>query len=456
MKIVLAGCGKVGRTIAEQLCAEDHDVTVIDNNPQRVRNLANEMDVMGIQGSAVSRETLLDAGCDKADLFIALTGNDEINLLSALLAKRYGADKTIVRIREPEYDDDLRNMARDMGISMIINPEQETAREIFRSLTLPQNVSSELFCSGKAEIFKIRISSESMLVEMPIKDITGKLHCDVLVCFVERNDQAYIPGADFVLKAKDVLTITGNAGQIRNFFSKIQLKPKKIRRVMAVGAGRVAHYLSNLAESSKLDLTLIEMNDKVCERFAVNHPEVTMIQGNGSEERLLLEEGLMEMDAFISLTGLDEQNVILSLYAQQKANIKTVTKVTRVEFNDLFSTFDLDTVVNPRHKCMDAIIGYVRAQQGGMNSCVETVHKMARDQVEALEFLINDPQVPVDIPLREIEFKPGVLVALIVRKNKTIVPMGNDCLKTGDRIILITSNKGYTSVLDAIKEKSWL
>ncbi|MCF0245739.1 MAG: Trk system potassium transporter TrkA [Ileibacterium sp.] len=456
MKIVIAGCGKVGRSIAEQLCTENHDVTVIDNNPERLHNLAKEIDVMVIEGSAINRETLIEAGCKEANLFIGLTGNDELNLLSALLAKRCGVEQTIVRVREPEYGDEVHDLARDLGISMIINPEQEAAKEIFRSLALPQSVSSEAFCSGKAEIFKVRVTTGSVLENLPVKDIPAKLHSNILACIVERNDKAYIPDGDFVLKPKDIVSITGNSAEVRNFFSKIHLKPTKIRRIMAVGAGKVAHYFCAMIRNTRQSLILIDNNPKVCEKAAQEQPHVTVIQGNGADERLLQEEGLEEMDAFISLTGMDEENIILSLYASQKAHIKTITKVNRIEFDELLDSLDLDTVINPKHLCADAIIRYVRAQAGGINSCVETVHKMAKDQVEALEFLINDPKLPIDIPLKDLALKNGTLVALIVRDNKSILPRGNDCLKMGDRIILITTQKGFSSLQDALKERSWI
>lgn len=456
MKIIIVGCGKVGRSVAEQLSGEDHDIIVVDNDASRLRNLAKEIDVMVMEGNGISKETLLEAGCDETDLLIALTGNDEVNMLCCLVARKNGCSKTIARVRNPEYSSELQTLSLDLGISMIINPELTAAREIYRSLALPPSVSSESFTSGKTEIYSFKIGKDSILAGMPVKDIPARLRSNILVGIVERGDQAYIPDGNFVLQEKDIISVTGRNRDVLDFFGKIRIKSNKVKDVMVIGAGKVAFYLVRMARDSRIHFTLIENDKATCEYMAECLPRATIIHGNGSDQNLLFDEGLQDMDAFVALTGIDEENIILSLYAGSQAHLKTITKINRIEFDEVIASMDLDTIINPKRLTAENILRFVRAQQGGLGSNVETIHKLANGKVEALEFCIGDGFFMTDIPLKDIAFKKGVLVALIIRQNEAILPRGNDCIKKGDHLLVITTHKGFTSLKDTLKERSSL
>lgn len=446
MKIIIIGCGKVGRSAAAALSAENHDVVVVDNRPERIFNLANELDVLAVAGGGLSHDTLQEAGVSEADLVIALTGHDELNLLCCLLAGKLGASHTIARVRNPEYTQYFHNLSMDLGIDLIINPEMEAAREIFRSLSLPYGVSSEALSVKNAEIFKLKIHPDSVLCNMPVKDIPARLKSDILVGIVERGDQTFIPDGEFVLQARDTISIVGSVHNIHAFFSKIRLHANKIRNVMVVGAGKVAYYLANMLKQTHMQLTMIESNLATCEHMAETFPEFTIIHGNGSDEDLLIDEGLRDMDVFVSLTGIDEENIILSLYASSTAGIKTITKINRIAFDNVIAAMDLDTIVNPKKLTLERIIKYVRAAAGGVGSNVESVHQLAGNTAEGLEFNITRESEVTNVPLAKLKLKPGILVAMILRRGKAILPRGNDTIQVGDHVILVTTHKGLCDI----------
>lgn len=454
MNIVIIGCGKVGRKLAADLSEENHDVTVVDVRPNMVKRLANELDIMAIRGNGIDHETLDDAGVANADLLISVTGNDELNLLCCLLAKRMNPKlQTAARVRNPEYTDYVQDLRRDLSINLIVNPELTAAREIFRSITLPNGVSSEAFSSGSPMIYSFRIQPGSILDNLMIRDIHPKLRNHLLVCFVERDDKAFIPDGDFVLKERDIISVAGDPNILHGFFDHVGIKHNRIKNVMVVGAGRVGFYLARMLENTRMNLTIIESDQAVCEEMAEKIPNATIIYGNGSDQALLHEEGLDEMDAFIALTGIDEENIILSLYARSAAGIKTITKINRIAFDEVINTMDLDTIVNPKQLTAEVIIRYVRALSAGLNSNVETVHKLAHDQVESLEFRIREQEPYTNIPLQDLPVKPGVLVAMIIRKKRLIVPKGYDELKAGDKVIIVTTKKGVCDLSELIDLK---
>lgn len=450
MKIIITGCGKVGRAAAAALSKEKHDVTVVDIQPGRIFNLANELDILAVSGSALSPETLTDAGIEEADLLIALTGNDELNLLCCLLAKRLGVTHTIARIRNPEYSVFMQDLRADLGISMIINPELEAAGEIFRSLSLPSGISSETFSTRNAEIFKLKVPKDSALDGLTVMMISARLHSDILVCMVEREGKTFIPDGSFRLQAQDRISIMGSMQDVQEFFHKIKFHTSKVRNVMVVGAGKVAFYLAHLMENSHMYLTMIEADQKACDRAAETFPDAIVIHGNASDEDLLIDEGLMDMDAFVSLTGIDEENIILSLHAAMSAGIKTVTKINRIQFSKVLSGLDLDTIVNPKKLTLEKMIRYVRATESGLGSHVESVHALGdAEEAEGLEFLVDRPGLVTNTPLMDLHLKPGTLIAMIVRGAQTILPRGTDQILPGDRVIVITTNLGL-SHLDQI------
>ncbi len=453
MKIMIIGCGKVGTSLVRELSREGHEVTVIDNRAERAKGIVGDYDVMGLVGSGMDHNVLQDAGIEDTDLFIAVTGNDELNLLCCLLARKLaGQVQTIARVRSPEYSQTIMDLQSDLGISMIINPELAAAREVFKAISLPPTVSAETFSSDASEIFKLKIPAGSVLEGMAIKDIASRLKADVLICMVERGDELYIPDGDFILHEKDLISVTGQPKKRMQFFRKIGIKSSPVHNVMVVGAGKLAFYLARMLEKTNINLILIDNNRETCEKMAAFFPKATVIEGNGSDADMLMEEGLEQMDAFVSLTGIDEENIILSLYIRSIMPIKTITKINRIKFDDVINALDLDTIINPKKLTSETIIRYVRAAEGGLGSNVETVHRLAQDRAEALEFAVKEHSKATDVPLMDLPTKADTLAALIVRDGKPILPRGSDQIRVGDSVIFITTKTGLCKLDDVLEE----
>lgn len=453
MQIIIVGCGKVGTVLTKELSNEGHDITVIDAKSSVVEHVVNEYDVMGYIGSGVSYETLLEAGVEKADLLIAVTDSDELNLLCCLFAKKAGNCQTIARVRNPEYSKEIHYIKEELGLAMIINPDQAVASEMARVLRLPSAMDVEMFAKGKVEILKFRIKPDSVLCDMMIQEIFTKLHCDILVCVAERGEKAYIPDGNFVLKEKDIISITGAPHKLMEFFKKIQINVKPVKDIMIVGGSRMAFYLAKMLLETGVDVKILEKRGSNCESLCQKLPDATIIHGDGSDKDLLLEEGLDTVDAFAALTGSDEENIFMSLYARSKARMKTITKVTRSSFDEVIGSLDLDTVVYPQEVTVEYIIRYVRAMANTMGSNVEAMHRLAGDQVEALSFVVKENAPVIDTPLMNMNLKKGILVAAILRENKLIIPRGNDCMKVGDLVLIVTTFRGLKDIGDILKKK---
>lgn len=453
MNIIIVGCGKVGAVLTEQLSKEGNSVTVIDTNAARVEQMVNEHDVMGYIGSGVSYETQLEAGVEKADLLIAVTGSDELNLLCCLFAKKAGNCQTIARVRNPEYSEEVHFIKEELGLAMIINPELAAAAEIARVLRLPSAINVEVFAKGKVEILKFRVKPDSVLCNMAVQEIPGKLHSDILVCVVERGDETYIPSGDFVLQEKDVISIAGEPQKTMEFFRKIHIKVNPVKDIMIVGGGRLSYYLSRILIGTGVEVKIVEKNLENCNLLCQKIPEATVIHGDGSDKVLLLEEGLDQMDAFAALTGMDEENVFLSLYAKSKARMKTVTKINKISFDEVINNLDLDTVVYPKNITAEYIIRYARAMANSLGSNVETMYRLAGDKVEALSFIIRKNAPVVNIPLMNLNLKEGILLVAIERDGRVIVPRGSDSMQVGDTVILVTTITGLQDISNILKKK---
>lgn len=453
MKIMIIGCGKVGTSLVRELSLEGHEVTVIDNRADRAKGIVGEYDVMGLVGSGMDHSLLQEGGIDQTDLFIAVTGNDELNLLCCLLARKLCENiQTIARVRSPEYSETIMDLQSDLGVSVIINPELAAAREVFKAISLPPTVSAETFSSDASEIYKLKIPKGSVLEGMAIKDIPHKLKSDILICMVERKDDLFIPDGEFILHEKDLISITGQPKKRMQFFKKIGIKSNNVHNVMVIGAGKLAFYLAKMLEKTNINLTLVDNNRATCEKMATFFPNATIIEGNGSDRELLADEGLENMDAFVSLTGIDEENIILSLYIRSIMPIKTITKINRISFDDVINALDLDTIINPKKLTSETIIRYVRAAEGGMGSNVETVHRLAQDRAEALEFYIREKSRATNIPLMNLKTRSDTLAALIVRDGKAILPRGTDEIRVGDSVIFITTHTGLCTLDDVLDE----
>lgn len=404
---------------------------------------------MGMTGNIVAPDTISETGLDEADLFIAVTTNDEVNLLSCLLAKKAGCHRTIARVRSPEYSSDREYLKEQLGLDMIINPELLAAQEIERDLALPGATDVDTFSHGIGEIYKFKIMPNSVLDGMAVKNVPSQVADNVLICVDERNQLAYIPDGDFVLKGKDKLYLAGSRTNVIKFFRKAGLPTTPTQRVMIIGAGKIAHYLVEDLLKEGMEVTIIDQDLATCEKFALLHPGCIIIHGDGADADLLLEEGLMEMDALVSLTGFDEENVFLSMFAHRKAGLKTVTKANRM-FDEVIQDLDLDTLINPKKLTAEFIVRHVRAIANSTGSNVETMHKLANDQVEAIEFTVCENAPVIGTPLYQMDLKPGALIALITRGDESILPRGSDQTQAGDSVVVITNNCGFTDIADIL------
>ena len=452
MQIIVAGLGKVGSYLAGELSMEGHDVTVVDIKADHVSNVTSQYDVMGINGNIIDPETFSELDLANTDLFIAVAAKDEINLLACLLAKKEGASRTIARVRSPEYRNSMDYLQEQLGLEMIINPEQLAAMEMERVLAYPGVIDVDTFSQKSSEIVKFRLPEKSILAGLPVKDIHKKVLNGVLVCVVEREGKAHIPDGNFVLEPRDLVSVAGARENVIEFLKRSGLKSKPISSVMMVGAGKIAYYLLERTKDTDLSMTVIDRDLEACEWVARQYPKAIVINGEASDPHLLMEEGLEDMDAFISLTGIDEENVFLSLYAARRMNIKTITKINRIYFDEIFYDLELDTIINPKRLTAEYIIRRARSLANSLGSNVETVHKLANDQVEAVEFQVRKGSEVIGIPLMNLPIKSGVLIALIVRKGKMILPRGNDELLEGDNVVIITNRMGFVDVADILKK----
>ena len=452
MKIIISGCGKIGSTIISSLVAEGHNVVIMDNDPSVVTEMTNIYDVMGVCGNCADCETLEDADIANAELYIAATGSDELNMLSCFLAKRMGASYTIARIRNPEYNDDsLVFMKRELGLAMSINPDLLAAQELFDILNMPSVAKIETFSGRSFEMVELKLKDDSVLDGMNLADLREKYKTKVLICIVQRGEDVYIPGGNFVLKAGDKIGLTSSPREIQKFLRQIGLLQKKAKSVMILGGSRIGYYLAKMLEGSA-SVKIIEKNPAVAEELTEKLPEAVIIKGDGAMQELLMEEGLSSTDAFVTLTGGDEQNIFMSLYATSLNVPKVIAKINRGELTKMSENLGLDCIVSPRKIITDVLVQYARALDNSRGSHVETLYKLMDGKVEALEFIVNG-EVPLvtGIPLRDLSRKDGILIAGIIRGRRSIVPGGNDSIMSGDRVIVFAANHRLSDLSEIVK-----
>lgn len=437
MYIIVAGGGKMGSTVVELLAEEGHDVALIDNNSRVVEEAIDKWDITGVVGNAASCDVQREAGADRADLLIAATPQDELNLLACLVAGKLGCEHTIARVRNPEYSSQLLFL-RELGLSMVVNPEFETAREISRTLRMPEAIKVDSFAGGRADIIEVRIGEGSPLAGLAINQISEKYKIKVLVCAVEREDFVTIPGGEFRLKYDDKVYVTGTGEYLLRFFRTFKLIKDKIKRVMIVGGGKVSYYLAKQLDKMNMDVRIIERDAARCEFLSEKLPKtVTVICGDGLDQTVLLEEGLESSEAFAAMTGMDEENIIVSLYAKSKGLDKIVTKVNR-SFGDMVSELGLESTVCPKQVVANHIVRYVRAMQKGEGSTVRTLYKLVGN-VEALEFSIDEDAEYLGKPLRELRIKKNILIGCIVHEGIPKIPDGSDAMHLGDSVVVVTA-----------------
>lgn len=440
MNIIIVGLGKIGTTMTKQLVAEGHDITVVDIKRETVLSMVDAADVMGICGNGASRDTLEEAGAAKAKLIIAATPSDELNILACLIAKRMGTEHTIARVRNPDYANQNQFLRDELGINMVVNPEFETANEISRIIRFPSAANLDSFARGKVEIASIRIHSDNPLCELPLYDLRKKTRAKVIVCAIQRDDKVYIPSGDFVIKCDDVLSITGTRSELTSFMRQCKIYKHKVKNVMIIGGGRIGYYLAKLLSDTGRSIKLIEQNEEKCYSLSDSLPDVTVIHGDGTDQDILDELHLEDQDALVALTGIDEENIILSMYAESKG-VKVITKVNRHSYS-ILNDIGLETIVSPQIVAGNLVTRYVRALHNSAdNSQIQTLHKFVNGKVEAAEFIVPENAGYIDIPFKNLNLLPNLLIGCIMRKGKIIFPGGDDVMKAGDGIIVVTANR---------------
>lgn len=451
MNIIIIGCGKVGLTLAELLAAEKHDVVLVDESSQKLSSVPEEIDALRILGNGASINTQIEAGIETADILIAVTGSDELNLLCCLIAKKAGHCHTIARVRNPIYNKELDFIKVKLGISMIINPELTAAIEISRLLRFPSAIKIDTFAKGRVELLKFRIRSEFGLDGMPINQIAGHSNSNILICAVERGDDIFIPGGDFILRNNDLLSIMASPQNSVAFFHRIGFKTNQVKNAMIVGGGKIGYYTAKLLLDMNIDVRIVENDRDRCEELSLLLPDATIICGDGTDKQLLMEEGLPQAESFVTLTGLDEENILLSLFAQANSHAKLVTKVTKIAFTEIINNLDIGSVIYPKHLTADYILQYVRAMSNSIGSNVETLYQILDNRAEALEFAIHETSDVTDIPLSDLTLKSNLLIGSINRGEKTWIPRGQDTIQVGDTVIIVTTQKGLGDIRDILK-----
>lgn len=457
MNIIVVGCGKVGLNLADQLNKEGHDITIIDNDEKELRHAVDFLDVMGVHGNGAMPQTLREAGIAEADVLIAATNQDEVNMLCCLFAKKEGQYcSTIARIRDPQYTTEIKYLRDELNLAMVINPEMAAAKEIERLLRFPSAIKIDSFSRGRLDLIRAKVPEESQLVGIPFYKMKKEIGLDVLVCCIERGEEVLIPKGSDCFMAGDEISFIASTKYITEFFLKLGLKYTPIRDCMIVGGGRVSYYIAKYIEETHLNLKLkiIDSNKERCDFLAEELPDCSIINGNGIDQELLKREGIETTDAFCSLTGFDEENIMLSLYAGKLSKTRLITKVNRITFENVIREMNLGSVIYPKQIIADSIVRYVRALENSKGSNVETLYKIADGRAEALEFrVLNDPNL-INIPLSDIQLNDGVLICGIIRNHRVITPNGSDMMKMGDRVIIVTKNTGYNDLRDILKKNN--
>ncbi len=454
MRIVVVGAGKVGRVLTEQLAAEKHDIVVIDQDTDLIESLVNIYDVRGVVGNGGCYDVQKDAFEDGADLLIATTSSDETNILACLVAKKLGIPHTIARIRNPEYEKQLHFMREELGLSMVVNPEKATAREIARVLRFPSAIKREQFCRQRFELVEYRVNEGNPLEGLQLSDLYRNIRVKILICAVARGQQTIIPTGATVLQKGDKIYLTASARELESFFRKLNIFKARANNIMIVGASRIAYYLVKELQDIQKRMTVIDSNAARCQAMSEKFPGVLVIHGDGADSELLSEERISEMDAFVPLTGLDETNIILAMYASQFPNCKVVAKINRPSFADLANQKGLvDSVVSTAAVTSETIARYVRAMQNSFDSDnIKTLHRLVGGRVEALEFNVG-PGLPfIGVPLKDLNLREGMLVAGIVRQNGApVIPSGADALQEGDDVVIVTTDTTLHALRDIVK-----
>ncbi len=453
MNIIVVGCGKIGATIIDSLISEGHNVTAVDSNPAILSDTCTVYDAIGICGSGTDCNTLIDAGADKADLFVAATGSDEFNMLSCYLAKKMGAKNTVARIRNPEYNDQSLGFLRhNLDISLSINPERLMAHEIFNILKFPSAIKIETFSHRSYEMVEFVLKDSSPICDMSLIEMRKAYDVKFLVCAVSRDDTVYIPSGDFILKAGDRIGIISSPAELHKLFKLLVPSQKQVRNIMLVGASRTTYYLAKMLTMAGNHTKIVDIDKTRCEELCEAVPKAVVICGDPADEDVLLEEGIEDTDAFVALTGIDEENILLSFTAANHNVSKVISKVNREAFASVAAKLGLDCMLSPKQLVANVIVRYARALENSIESSqVETLYKLMDGKAELLEFIIKSDNEATGVPLKDLNLKKNVLVCGIIRNRKPIVPSGDDILLSGDHVIVLSSGHRMNDVTDILR-----
>ena len=454
MRILVVGDGKVGHVLAEHLTREGHNVVIVDIDEEALQRSEDTLDVMCIRGNGANAKTLIDAGAQKADIIIAATASDETNMLCCLVAKRLGTQYAIARIRDPEYNESLNLLRHELDIDMAINPERATAQEISRLLRFPFANNIESFARGRVEMVEFRAQEHDAVVGRPLREIAAKVHGipQVLYAAVERDGSVIIPGGDFVIEPGDRVHVAADVVTITEYFRFLGKNSLRVKDVMILGGGRIGYYLAKMIAPMGVHVSLIEINEKKANRLSEALPDVNVIYGDGTDQELLEQEGLTQMDAFIALCDRDEENLMTGLFAARQGVPKVVVKNNRVAYADIISSMGLDSIVSPKSITCAHILRYVRARVNGGGPKIEKLYRLMDGKAEALEFVARPNDSYIGVPLRELHKRPNTLVAVIVRAGRVIVPFGNDHIEAGDNVVIIACESGIGDLNEVIRK----
>lgn len=452
MNIIIVGCGKVGYTLIEQLGHENHDIVVIDENPEKIRNMADHLDAMGIVGNGINHRTLIDAGIKTADLLIAVTGDDEKNLLCCVIARKTGHCKTIARVRNPLYNAEIPFLKKEFGIAMIINPDRTAANEISRIFQFPSAIRVDSFAKGHVELLHFKIEKNSPLIHMKLLNLNQTLRTNVLICMVIRGEEVFIPNGNFVLEENDIAAVAAPRYNAIDFFRKIGIVKNRVENAILAGGGKSSYYLAKTLLQSGIRVTIIEIDRERCEFLCEELPKATIICGDATDQSLLLQEGLERASGFAALTGLDEENILLSLYANEVSNAKTVTKINRISFNSVIDKLNLGSTIYPKLITSDYISKYVRSMNNSMDSNVETLYKLANGKAEVLEFIIKENSAVSNIPLQDLHFRKNTLICCIYRQGRVVLPTGQEVMKEWDSVLVMLSGYRISDIKEILED----
>lgn len=448
MKIVLVGGGKVGFALCRSLVAEKHDVVLIEQDEAVLDHIVSRFDIMGLLGNGADFAILEQAGVQECDIFIALKEHDEVNMISAVLAKKMGAKETIVRVRNPEYSNAYFKEKNILGFSLIVNPELLAARAISNIIDFPNALSVERFSGGRVNLMEFVVKDSSGLCQMPISDFRKKFG-NIIVCAMERDHQLMIPSGDITIQDRDRIFVTGNRVDMMLFHN--YFKSRAVKSLLIVGAGKIAYYLLGILKDSRIDTKVIEINPERARLFSEKFPNLYIVQGDGTAKDILLEESAPNYDAVATLTGVDEENIITSMFLDRVGVHKNITKVNRTSLLEIIHAPDFSSIITPKSIAVDTIMHFIRGRVNAQYSDLQAMHHLANGQIETLQFQIKEANKMTAKPLSQLKLKKGVLIAAIIRKGKTIFPTGEDRLEVGDQLLVTTLLPNITKIYDLIE-----